>query len=205
MIASIEAQRVSNASRCCGIPLQQLIGLGFRCGRRRGGERVDLRPLHNSSAVPRVGDTSLRRAIRRPRTGSRSRAQRHRESRVTRTRPRATTRPARPRTRPAARPRPMGRKTPLVGSVRSEGEEASRTSLLVRTTKRGPPSTSRSSTSACALSAFPNHPLLRHAPSQYGRMRLVLVRRIFRGLNNARLLRAEQGQSRIRPWRTSHA
>jgi len=41
--------------------------------------------------------------------------------------------------------------------------------------------------------------------SQYGRMGLVLVRRIFRGLNNARLLRAEQGQSRIRPWRTSHA
>ena len=41
--------------------------------------------------------------------------------------------------------------------------------------------------------------------SQYGRMRLVLVRRIFRGLNNARLLRATQGQSRIRPWRTSHA
>jgi hypothetical protein len=41
--------------------------------------------------------------------------------------------------------------------------------------------------------------------SQYGRMRLVLVRRIFRGLDNARLLRAERGQSRIRPWRTSHA
>ena len=36
-------------------------------------------------------------------------------------------------------------------------------------------------------------------------LRLVLVRRIFRGLNNARLLRATQGQSRIRPWRTSHA
>ena len=41
--------------------------------------------------------------------------------------------------------------------------------------------------------------------SQYGRMRLVLVRRIFRGLDNARLLRAELGQSRMRPWRTSHA
>ena len=41
--------------------------------------------------------------------------------------------------------------------------------------------------------------------SQYGRMRLILVRRILRGLNNARLLRAEQGQSRIRPWRISHA
>lgn len=42
-------------------------------------------------------------------------------------------------------------------------------------------------------------------PSQYGRMRLVLVRRICRGLNNARLLRAEQGQCRIRRWRTGHA
>jgi len=41
--------------------------------------------------------------------------------------------------------------------------------------------------------------------SQYGRVRLVLVRRIFRGLDNAELLRVGKGQSRIRPWRTSHA
>ena len=43
------------------------------------------------------------------------------------------------------------------------------------------------------------------ATSQYGRRRLALVRRIFRGLNNAEVLRARRGQSRIRPWRTSHA
>ncbi len=43
------------------------------------------------------------------------------------------------------------------------------------------------------------------AISQYGRMRLVLVRRIFRGLDNAELLRVGKGQGRIRPWRTSHA
>ncbi len=43
------------------------------------------------------------------------------------------------------------------------------------------------------------------ALSQYGRMRLILVRRIFRGLDNAELLRARRGQSRIRLWRISHA
>jgi hypothetical protein len=40
--------------------------------------------------------------------------------------------------------------------------------------------------------------------SQYGRMRLVLARRIYRG--QSRLSTVRKGQSRIRPvWRTSHA